>query len=180
MTITNKLTAAAIAISIGVFSAPAAQAEVDEVRFGLLNHEMSLFRGDTQEDGVDVNLEVLFDSPDWMQWALSPRPHIGATIATHDDATSFVYTGLVWDWNFWGGAFIEGAFGVALHDGETGKSRRSNELGCTWNFHENVSLGYQLDETNSIMITAEHISNASLCSENEGLTNIGVRYGYSF
>ena len=171
----------AIALSTGfAASAQADDSIIDEVRVGLLNHEMTLFRSDSQEDGVDVNVEVLFDSPEWLDWIGAPRPHLGATIATHDDATSFAYTGLVWDYNFWGPLFIEGAFGVAVHDGETGKSVIGNELGCRWNFHESASLGYNIDEANRLMVTAEHISNASLCSENEGLTNLGVRYGYKF
>eukprot|EP00439_Symbiodinium_sp_Y106_P087805 s1_g341.t1 len=157
-----------------------AQAADNEVRIGVLNHEMSLFRGDTQEDGVDINLEVLFDSPEWLEWAWAPRPHVGATIATHDDATSFIYTGLTWDYNFWGPMFVEGSFGFALHDGETGKSTVSNELGCVWNFHESASLGYEVTEAHRVMLTFEHISNASLCSENEGISNVGVRYGYQF
>ncbi len=171
----------AAALAIGVAStAQADDGIIDEVRVGLLNHEMSLLRNDTQEDGVDVNVEVLFDSPDWLEWAWSPRPHVGATIATHDDATSFIYTGLTWDYNFWGPMFVEGSFGFALHDGETGLSTVSNELGCTWNFHESASLGYDVTEAHRVMLTFEHISNASLCSENEGISNVGVRYGYKF
>lgn len=171
----------AIALSMGLTAtAQADDSIVDEVRIGLLNHEMSLLRDSSQEDGVDVNIEVLFDSPEWLEWIGAPRPHVGATIATHDSATSFAYTGLVWDYNFWGPLFIEGAFGVAIHDGEVDKSTDRNELGCRLNFHESASLGYNVNESNRVMLTAEHISNASLCSENEGLTNIGVRYGYKF
>jgi len=171
----------AIALSMGLTAtAQADDSIVDEVRVGLLNHEMTLLRDSSQEDGVDVNVEVLFDSPEWLGWIGSPRPHVGATIATHDNATSFAYTGLVWDYNFWGPLFIEGAFGLALHDGDINKSLTQNELGCRWNFHESASLGYNVNESNRVMLTAEHISNASLCSENEGLTNVGVRYGYKF
>ena len=177
----STLTAALIAAGLSLSAAQADEGGiVDEVRIGALNHEMTLFRDSSDEDGVDVNLEVLFDSPQWLEWIGSPRPHLGATIATHDDSTSFIYTGLNWDWDLWGPTFVEGAFGVALHDGETGRSTKSNELGCTWNFHESVSLGYKLTENHRLMVTAEHISNASLCSENEGLTNLGVRYGYKF
>lgn len=179
----SKLAAGFFTAALTVGFASIAQAEgsiVDEVRVGLLNHEMSLLRDTTEEDGVDINVEVLFDSPEWLEWAGSPRPQIGATIATLSDATSFVYTGLAWDWNFWGPAFVEGSFGLALHDGETGKSTVRNELGCVWSFHESASLGYELNEENRIMLTLEHISNASLCSENEGITNVGVRYGYRF
>ncbi|AWZ02172.1 MAG: acyloxyacyl hydrolase [Rhodobiaceae bacterium] len=166
------------ALAVGVTSG--AQAADNEVRIGVLNHEMSLLRDSTEEDGVDINVEVLFDSPTWLEWAWSPRPHIGATFATHDDATSFIYSGLTWDYNFWGPMFVEGSFGFALHDGETGKSTVGNELGCTWNFHESASLGYDVTEAHRVMLTFEHISNASLCSENEGISNVGVRYGYRF
>lgn len=179
-TVQAGLISAALAFGLTSAAQAADGSIVDEVRVGVMNHEMSLFRNDTDEDGVDVNLEVLFDSPDWLEWAGSPRPHIGGTIATHDDATSFVYSGLAWDWNFWGPLFVEGALGIALHDGETGKSTVSNELGCTWNFHESASLGYNITDAHRIMATWEHISNASLCSENEGLTNAGIRYGYRF
>ena len=81
-----------LAIALSTSFAASAQADdsiIDEVRVGLLNHEMTLFRSDSQEDGVDVNVEVLFDSPEWLDWIGAPRPHLGATIATHDDATSF-------------------------------------------------------------------------------------------
>jgi hypothetical protein len=30
------------------------------------------------------------------------------------------------------------------------------------------------------MATVEHMSNAGLCSQNRGLTNVGVRLGYTF
>ncbi len=173
------LLAAALTTGFSTF-AQAKDGIVDEVRIGLLNHEMSLTRATTQEDGVDINLEVLFDSPAWLEWAGAPRPHIGVTIAPRGGATSFIYTGLAWDWYFWGPAFIEGAFGFAIHDGATNKSLDRNELGCVWNFHESASLGYDLSETNRVMLTFEHISNAGLCSENEGLTGLGVRYGYRF
>lgn len=178
----STFTAALIAAGLSLGAAQADEGGiVDEVRIGVLNHEMTLFRDSSDEDGADVNLEVLFDSPAWLEWIGAPRPHLGATIATHDDATSFIYTGLNWDWDLWSSDFfVEGALGVALHDGETGRSTVSNELGCTWNFHESASIGYKLTENHRLMVTAEHISNASLCSENEGLTNLGVRYGYKF
>lgn len=161
---------------------------VDEVRLGVYNHEMSLFRDGTEEDGVDINGEVLFDNlrvetgTNWLDHFLSPRPVLGITVATHEDATSFIYGGFAWDWNFWGPAFVEGNFGFAVHDGKTdlNPSGTENELGCRVNFHESASIGYELTEHHRLMVTAEHISNASICDENEGLTNVGMRYGYRF
>lgn len=177
----KTLACAMLFATLGAVPAFAAEDSiVDEVRLGVLNHELSLFRDETDEDGADINGEVLFTSPDWLEWAGSPRPHLGATIATHEDSTSIIYTGLAWDWNFWGPLFVEGAFGAALHDGETGSSKQQNELGCAWAFHESASLGYNLTDNHRLMLTLEHISNASLCDDNEGLTNVGIRYGYRF
>jgi len=182
----KHLTAGLITAALVAGPATSVMAEgdniVDELRLGVLNHEMSLLRDSTEEDGVDINGEILFTSPQWLDWLGAPRPHLGATIATHDDATSFGYGGLTWDWNFWGPAFVEGSFGFAVHDGETDPNPggTANELGCRVNFHESVSIGYELTDNHRVMATAEHVSNASICDENEGLTNIGVRYGYRF
>lgn len=33
-------------------------------------------------------------------------------------------------------------------------------------------------EYNSLMLTADHMSNAGLCAKDEGLSDIGVRYGF--
>jgi hypothetical protein len=30
------------------------------------------------------------------------------------------------------------------------------------------------------MVSVDHMSNASLCDENDGLTNLGIRYAYRF
>jgi len=177
--IASTLTASLLSAALAIGFASHAQAADNEVRIGVLSHEMEILR-DKPEKGVDINVEILFDSPEWLEWTGSPRPHLGLTYATDSDATSFIYTGLVWDYNFWGPMFVEGAFGFALHDGETGLSQEGNELGCTWNFHESASLGYEVTEAHRVMLTFEHISNAGICSENEGLSNLGLRYGYQF
>ena len=182
----KHLTAGLLAAALIAGPSSVAMAEsdgvIDELRLGLLNHEMSLLRDTSEEDGVDINGEILFTTPDWLEWMAAPRPHLGVTAATHDDATSFVYGGLTWDWNFWGPAFVEGSFGFAVHDGETDPNPggTANELGCRVNFHESASIGYEVTEHHRVMLTTEHVSNASICDENEGLTNIGFRYGYRF
>jgi hypothetical protein len=39
-------------------------------------------------------------------------------------------------------------------------------------------IGVDVTESISIMATVDHMSNADLCDENQGLTNAGVRVGY--
>jgi len=41
-------------------------------------------------------------------------------------------------------------------------------------------LGYRVNERVSVEFYADHISNATLCSSNEGLENAGLRVGYKF
>jgi hypothetical protein len=77
--------------------------------------------------------------------------------------------------------FVEGSFGGAVHDGENNPvERHRNALGCTVLFRESGSLGIRVTKDWSVMATVEHLSNAGLCSNNRGLTNVGVRVGYSF
>jgi lipid A 3-O-deacylase len=152
---------------------------VSELRFGILDHDPGLFGGD-KESGIDINFEALFHSPEAFKYILSPRPHLGVSINTVGD-TSKAYFGLSWGLDI-GPVFIEGTFGGAAHNGETdiNPDRDKKELGCTLNFRESASIGYRFLEHHSLSIMVDHISNAGLCSENEGMETFGLRYGYTF
>ncbi len=152
---------------------------VSELRFGILDHDPDMFGGD-KESGVDINFEALFHSPEVFKYILSPRPHLGASINTVGD-TSKAYFGLTWGLDI-GQVFLEGSLGGTVHNGETDidPDRESKELGCTFNFRESASIGYRFLEHHSLSIMVDHISNASLCSENEGMETLGLRYGYKF
>lgn len=152
---------------------------VSELRGGLLAHDYGPFSRN-EEDGVDVNLEVLFVSPNFLRFLWSPRPHLGATINTAGD-TSQLYFGLSWEWTFWDSWFAGFSLGGAVHDGklETNQVDRK-ELGCRILFRESVEGGYRFNGRHSISLFLDHISNAKLCSRNEGLENVGIRYGYRF
>ena len=58
--------------------------------------------------------------------------------------------------------------------------RNKKELGCRLLFHEAAQLGYLVTEHHALSLRLDHISNASLCSENEGLDTVGVVYAYRF
>jgi len=163
---------------------PAATADArplgEEVRIGILDHDTALFRDRHETSDPDINAEVLFASPDFLGWAFSPRPLIGATINT-GGGTSLGYAGLGWNFDLGSNFFIDASLGGAIHNGETHKSTKdSRDYGCRVLFHETLSVGYDLDEHSSLMATAEHMSNAAFCDKNDGLTNIGLRYGYRF
>ena len=55
-----------------------------------------------------------------------------------------------------------------------------NAFGCELLFRATLSLGVRLDAHQSLAVMASHISNAGLCDHNDGLDNVGIRYGYRF
>jgi lipid A 3-O-deacylase len=155
---------------------------LDEVRGGVFYHEVH----GPEEGSVDINAELLssrlplIDQSSAWYW-LSPRLHLGGTVNTSGD-TSHAYAGLTWTLDVTQAFFIEGSFGGAVHNGETGNNVPSdrNALGCTALFRESASIGYRFTPNLSLMATIEHLSNADLCDQNRGLTNAGLRLGYTF
>lgn len=164
-------------------ASPAAAEELggllSEVRIGWMLHDAGIF-GRSEEEGFDIDGELLFASPDVLDVIWSPRPLLGVSVNTAGD-TSQVYGGLAWDWNFWGPLFVEGSLGLSVHDGNLEASSPDRKaLGCRVLFRESVALGARFLERHSLSLMLTHISNATLCDNNEGLDTIGIRYGFKF
>jgi lipid A 3-O-deacylase len=156
------------------------QTFVSEVRLGGFAHDPS----SPEKGSVDLNGEVLFAKPFTLDPAwnfLVPRPHVGAT-ANFAGKTSQAYAGVSWTYDFTEKVFAEATFGGSVNNGYTGTivPPGFNKMGCNASFRESASLGFRLTHDWSVMGTIEHMSNAGLCSENRGLTNAGLRLGYSF
>lgn len=188
MKISGSITTALSAYLL--FSAPALAQDfgLSEIRGGIFSHsvdEPGTFMGMLNAERVqDINVELLFDMPRLTEWlALGElRPHLGATLSL-GGLESMVYAGVSWTVPLFDSpVFVEAAFGGAVHTGDnigpTPMPARS--LGCSVLFHEAASIGVQLTENASIMATIEHASNANLCVDNRGLTNMGVRLGWRF
>ena len=152
---------------------------LSEIRIGAMAHDAGVFGG-SKEGGKDVNAELLFVSPDFLEAVFSPRPHIGIMVNS-DHGTSQAYAGLTWDWTFWDPFFVEAALAITVHNGKI-HSRALDErsLGCRALFRESASIGARFLEKHSISVMFAHISNSNLCDHNEGLDTFGVRYGYKF
>jgi lipid A 3-O-deacylase len=181
--------AAAVCLLAGAPAAPAAAQTsiLDELKLGVLAHDIG-FGGHHKEGGADVNLELLFASPDFLRFIWSPRPHFGADINSEGN-TSNVYAGLTW-----GGAlvsnvfsnvdsiFLQGSVGGAVHNGKIDgiSTDRDKLLGSRVLFRESVELGYRYTPVQSLSLFIDHISNAKLAKHNEGLTSAGVRLGLKF
>lgn len=177
-----------MALAGALISAMPASAEEAgwELRGGVLAHDTGIFSG-PKEDGFDINAELLFPSPDFLGFLGSPRPHIGGNVAT--DGISFGYAGLGWDVPLGERFFVTASFGGAVHDadnlteddlGPTEDESDFRLLGCRTLFHLALGLGVNVTERANVQLYADHISNATLCDNNEGLENAGVRFGYKF
>jgi len=154
---------------------------LSEVRAGILIHDRGLFIP-RRETGQDLNVEVLFRSPRWklFQAVWSPRPHVGISI-NDEGQTSQFYGGFTWEWRPFGNAFIDGSLGLSVHDGHLRTSRPDREgLGSRVLFRESIELGYRFHARHALSFIVDHISNAGLTPENDGITSTGFRYGYRF
>ncbi|MDB5408946.1 MAG: Lipid 3-O-deacylase-related protein [Rhodospirillales bacterium] len=159
---------------------------IDEVKAGVMAHDITL-GGKHVESGVDINGEVLFISPQFLNIIGAPRPHLGGWVNS-DGNTDAAYFGLTWDLPLLrrivgtqDGLTILGSLGGAVHDGYTDTMHTGRKrLGSPVLFRESVELAYQLTPVYSISVMVDHISNANLASHNAGITNAGARIGFKF
>ena len=155
---------------------------VDEFRLGVDHMDEQEKKGSTY-----LNFEVLFRRPNvyynnrFLLFFLNPRFHIGGHLSLSGD-TSQAYAGATWDYRLTNNLFAEASFGGGIHDGKL-KQRTTatgRYLGCRVLFRESASVGYEFTENLRFMITIDHMSNAGLCSNNDGLSTFGARIGYKF
>src|SRR3546814_4055191 len=53
----------------------AADEVISELKVGVMSHDVSVL-GSNEEQGIDVNTEILFASPEFLSAIWSPRPHL--------------------------------------------------------------------------------------------------------
>ena len=160
---------------------------ISEFRGGVLAHDQGPF-GSNKEEGLDLNGEFLFHSPKLLKWIGRPRPHVGASFAPNSGSTSHAYIGLTWQQDFLSDWFAYVSLGGAVHDGddllevdpETLERNESKALGCRLLFRESLGAGYRITPRVNVSLHLEHISNARLCENNEGIDNTGFRFGWVF
>jgi len=178
----RPLTAAVSLLAVAAATAPAAHAQLgwlDEAKLGADAHDITL-GGQHREPGADITGELLFTSPGLLSVIGRPRPHFGIAVNTAG-ATSYAYFGLTWTAAVLDRAFVSGALGGAVHDGEINADKpERKQLGSRILFHEYVEAGYRVTPVVSLSIFLDHISNADLARHNAGMTNIGLRTGFKF
>ncbi len=167
-----------------------------ELKIGALAHDVPLTANSKEPLGPDLNLEVVFGpSLDFLFGTI--RPALGATV-NFAGYTSKAYLDVRWQVECCWGAFFALGIGAAIHNGEedslanwkslTGPALQAalataenhKQLGSMVLFHPTFEWGYRLNESSSLSIFYEHISNANTAAKNEGLDSLGLRYGYRF
>lgn len=154
---------------------------VTETRLGVFAANLEESAGEQAE--TLINVEVLFGklpgqySDPLSNYFLRPRLHVGFSLTPDEGGTNQAYAGVTWEFRLNDWAFIEASFGGAVHDGPTA-GNDPDSYGCAVNFRESASLGFELSERMRLLFTVDHMSNAGLCDQNQGLTNAGVRLGY--
>ncbi len=131
-------------------------------------------------DGALANVELRAPALDVPSWLGSPRPTLGADIATEREGISDVYAGLTFTFLRYGDLSLEGQLGGALHDAKLSGDPSGRELGCRALFHLGLDVDWRVTENWSAQLYASHMSNADLCDENNGYESAGFRLGYHF
>jgi len=152
-----------------------------EVKIGGLQHDPSITANRKEPFTTDLNLEVMFGSSLPILFG-TVRPALGATI-NFAGFTSKAYLDARWQVECCWGAFFALGIGAAVHNGELDSlatAQDHKQLGYRVLFHPTAEWGYRLTEHHSVSIFFEHISNANTSRQNEGLDNLGIRYGYRF
>ncbi len=108
-----------VALAATLAFAQPTYAQISEVRGGVSLHDIDwtgLGSGDAKERSVAINAEVLFETPDFLDWAARPKPYVHGTLNLEGN-TSYGGAGLVWRQAFGERLYSDFAFGLAAHDG---------------------------------------------------------------
>ena len=184
-----------VAVASAALIAPAAAAQVDSARLGVMKHNICVTdcKNADKESGVNINGELRFSSPDFLAWAWSPHPYIVASVNT-DGNTSYGGVGLEWDIPFAGQWHFEPGFGYIIHDGAVNNPFPSGTqaavdysadhvlLGSKDLFRTNLALTYDFNETWAMQAIYEHLSHGQILGEgrNQGMDELGVRLVWRF
>jgi lipid A 3-O-deacylase len=179
--------ASALLAAGAVAASPAAADWLDEAKVGVLAHDVGIL-GDSVEGGADIDGELNFKPPDFLQVIGSPHQDVGIAVNT-GNRTSFVYVDILhWQPTLWrellsadDSIWVGGQLGGAVHDGDLDhKGDHKKALGTRALYHLGAELGYQIDPVYSVSGYFVHLSNAGASSHNAGINDFGVRVGFKF
>lgn len=153
-----------------------------EARLGILSFDTGIAGTMHRFDGVNINGELLFRSPEFLDVIGSPRPYIGflaSIVKRPANPVNFLYAGLNWDYNITKSLYLSASLGAGVHDAKELYTFVNNKaLGCHALFHLGAAVGYDITPNVTVQAYADHFSNAALCRENQAAESAGVRVGF--
>ncbi len=188
----------AVALCLCALLTAPAHADLNEIRIGLVEHNIRYEDGEfvtPKEDGPNVELEAVWDSPALFELIGSPRPYFMISANTHGD-TSFAAIGAYWRWEFAEGWAFEPGFGYAIHNGErdipsefpdgspeaAAFERENQLLGSRDLFRTTLALERELGRRAAVQLFYEHLSHGQILDKgrNQALDEVGVRFLFRF
>ena len=186
--------AALAAVSL-TFSASAHAGAVDEVKLGLLAHNICVTscKNADKEDSPIVDVQVNFRAPALLKWVGAPHPYVSLSPNLSGD-TSFGAAGLEWRWEFVEGWAIAPSFGYALHNGKLTNpypngdprasvfSRDHVLYGSRDLFRSSIGLQREFGEHWRAETYYVHYSHGQIIGHdrNQGSDQAGIRINYKF
>jgi lipid A 3-O-deacylase len=149
------------------------------IRTGILAHDVPVWSRSRQEGGVDFNAEFIFGFPDYRLFSGIVHTNLGFSRNTQGD-TSKVYSGMLWEYIWDSGPFVNLGLGLAAHDGKLDNNDDKKALGSRILFRIPLEIGLLFTRHQGVSMMFDHVSNAYLADPNEGLDTIGLRYTYRF
>jgi hypothetical protein len=149
---------------------------IAELLLGVSQHDTEVF-GEQREDSWDVNVELRFRPFSFLG---KPSVVLGGNINT-DDHISSGYLALNWSTNRRAPGFVLSfSLGAGVHDGELRDEPvlEERDLGSRVLFYLGLDVGWRFGR-HALYLHADHMSNADLEDNNEGLDTIGIRYGFA-
>lgn len=178
-----------------VVMTPSARAGIAAVHLGVMDHNICVTNCKNADKEGDPNIEgqITFDAPSFLNWAGAPRPYVMGSLNTQGD-TSFGGVGLEWRWEFADGWALQPGVGYVVHDGELENpypnatpeaaafAEEHVQLGSRDLFRSSLALTRELTDAWEVQILYEHLSHGQIIGSgrNQGMDEIGVRLGYRF
>jgi len=169
---------------------PAQGAGLDEIRIGAVAHDLT----EHTEDGPQITIEALFASPDFLEWAWSPKPYLYGSFNTQG-YTNLGAAGLAWQAEPIERLRFEASFGLSYNDGvdeitslppsDPDRIRLDETralLGSNWLFRSQFGADYALTRHVAVGVYYEHFSHGQILASgrNQGLDEIGGRIAWRF
>jgi lipid A 3-O-deacylase len=183
---------AAAAASVAM-AGPASAGVVEQVHAGVLDHNIRVIdeKNANKEDGVAIEAQVNFASPELLDIIWSPQPYVVGSVNTEGNL-AFAGFGLEWRvpiGDYWS---VEPGVGYVVHDGElsnpypngdpraTAFSDENVLLGSRDLFRTSIGLSRRIGDRVSAQLFFSHLSHGQILGSgrNQGMDQAGLRLGY--